>query len=101
MTETPAPAPRSGGLEPGAGRADILRSAMSRATGTRAIHGNRVGLQFEGPDTFDRWIEAIEGAEKFVLFENYILRDDVVQEACQLFDVDEKQVRVEASLYDD
>jgi cardiolipin synthase len=59
-------------------RADILRSAMSRATGTQAIHGNRVGLQFEGPDTFDRWIDAIGEAREFVLFENYILRDDPV-----------------------
>ena len=80
MSESPARnrTAREGGLESGSGRADILRSAMSRATGARAIHGNRVGLQFEGPDTFDRWIEAIEGARKFVLFENYILRDDAV-----------------------
>jgi cardiolipin synthase len=33
-------------------------------------------LQFEGPSTFDRWLEAIDGAREFVHFENYILRDD-------------------------
>jgi cardiolipin synthase len=35
-----------------------------------------VSLQFEGPATFDRWLEAIDGARSFVHFENYILRDD-------------------------
>lgn len=57
---------------------EILRSAMSRATGTGAIHGNAVALQFEGPATFDRWIEAIGEARDFVYFENYILRNDPV-----------------------
>lgn len=51
---------------------------MARATGARGIPGNRVSIQFEGPATFDQWLEAIAGAEQFVHFENYILRDDVV-----------------------
>lgn len=49
---------------------------MTRVTGSPRLDGNRIGLQFEGPSTFDRWIEAIDGAERFVHFENYILRDD-------------------------
>lgn len=50
--------------------------AMHRVTGSPRLDGNRIGLQFEGPSTFDRWIEAIDAAERFVHFENYILRDD-------------------------
>jgi cardiolipin synthase len=50
--------------------------AMERAAGARAVAGNTLGLQFEGPTTFDRWLEAIEAARHSVLFENYILRND-------------------------
>lgn len=53
-------------------------SAISRAAGSAAVDGNALLLQFEGPATFDAWIEAIEGARHFVHFENYILRDDSV-----------------------
>jgi cardiolipin synthase len=42
------------------------------------VGGNRVRLQFDGPATFDRWLEAIGAARRFVHFENYILRDDRV-----------------------
>ena len=55
--------------------------AMDRATGDPVVAGNTLKLQFEGPHTFDAWIEAIEGAERFVHFENYILRDDRVGRA--------------------
>jgi cardiolipin synthase len=52
-----------------------------RAVGDDGLPGNRVKLQFEGPSTFDRWIEAIAEARRFVHFENYILRDDRVGRA--------------------
>ena len=51
---------------------------MQRATGARRTDGNRIRLQFEGPLTFDTWIEAIASAERFVHFENYVFRDDPV-----------------------
>ncbi|MEK9509274.1 phospholipase D-like domain-containing protein [Gemmatimonadota bacterium Y43] len=60
---------------PGA-REGFPLEAMHRVTGSARLEGNRIGLQFEGPSTFDRWIEAIDSAERFVHFENYILRDD-------------------------
>ena len=66
---------RVGRPVPGAAEAFPLE-AMARATGSPRLEGNRMGLQFEGPSTFDRWIEAIDEAERFVHFENYILRDD-------------------------
>jgi cardiolipin synthase A/B len=51
---------------------------LSRATGGETICGNRVTLQFDGPSAFAMWIESIESAEKFVYFENYLVRDDAV-----------------------
>jgi cardiolipin synthase len=42
------------------------------------MEGNALRLQFDGPYTFDAWIEAIDGAKRYVHFENYILRDDRV-----------------------
>lgn len=50
--------------------------AMERATGAPRIEGNALRLEFEGSVAFDAWIEAILAAERFVHFENYILRDD-------------------------
>ena len=55
--------------------------AMDRAAGAPVMPGNALRLQFEGPLTFDAWIEAIDRAERFVHFENYILRDDRVGRA--------------------
>jgi len=81
MSEGATPEPGERSVGEGADRGEILRAAMSRATGTRAVQSSRVALQFEGPDTFDTWIDAIGSAEEFVYFENYILRDDPVGHA--------------------
>ena len=51
-------------------------SEIERAAGGPTICGNELRLQFEGPNTFAAWLEAIESAQKFVYFENYLLRDD-------------------------
>lgn len=51
---------------------------LARATGSETISGNRLRLQFDGPDTFSMWLEAIESAQRFVYFENYLVRDDIV-----------------------
>ena len=58
--------------------ATFPRQAMDRAAGSLVVPGNALRLQFEGPYTFEAWIEAIDRAEHFVHFENYILRDDRV-----------------------
>lgn len=52
--------------------------ALKRATGASRVDGNAIRLQFDGPDTFDAWIEAIDLARQYIHFENYILRDDRV-----------------------
>lgn len=54
---------------------------MERATGSVTIRGNRLRLQFEGSHTFDAWLEAIAGAQRFVYFENYVIRDDATGRA--------------------
>jgi cardiolipin synthase len=51
---------------------------IERATGAPTICGNEIRLQFDGPNTFSAWLDAIESAQEFVYFENYLLRDDVV-----------------------
>jgi cardiolipin synthase len=51
-------------------------SEIERAAGSPTICGNELRLEFEGPSTFAAWLEAIEGAQKFVYFENYLVRDD-------------------------
>lgn len=66
----------SGGRPPRA--APIPEWALRRATGASRVDGNALRLQFDGPETFDSWLEAIARAERFVHFENYILRDDPI-----------------------
>jgi phosphatidylserine/phosphatidylglycerophosphate/cardiolipin synthase-like enzyme len=51
---------------------------LERATGASRVDGNAIRLQFDGPYTFDAWIEAIDGARDYIHFENYIIRDDRV-----------------------
>jgi cardiolipin synthase A/B len=62
----------------GGGPASFPERAMGRATASSRIDGNRISLQFDGPATFDSWLDAIHRAERFVHFENYILRNDPV-----------------------
>ena len=54
---------------------------VERATGSPTHVGNLLRLQFEGSTTFDAWIEAIDRAQVFVYFENYVVRDDRVGRA--------------------
>ncbi len=65
---------------PGA-RSAFPLEAIERATGAPRIDGNALSLQFEGSSTFETWLEAIDRAQHFVHFENYILRDDRVGRA--------------------
>jgi cardiolipin synthase len=51
---------------------------IERATGSPTLQGNSIRLQFDGSSTFDAWLEAIESAQRFVYFENYLVRDDRV-----------------------
>ena len=55
--------------------------ALRRATGAARVDGNTLRIQFDGPYTFDAWMEAIRKATRYIHFENYILRDDRVGRA--------------------
>jgi cardiolipin synthase len=59
-------------------RRELPDWVLKRATGASRMEGNALRLQFDGPHTFDAWVEAIDDAKRFVHFENYILRDDRV-----------------------
>lgn len=71
---------------------------LKRATGASRLDGNAIRLQFDGPYTFDAWIEAIDAAETFIHFENYIIRDDQVGRVFQDALVRKAQEGVEVRL---
>lgn len=54
---------------------------ISRATSCDTIPDNEIRLHFEGPSMFEAWLDSIAAAEKFVYFENYLVRDDEIGRA--------------------
>jgi cardiolipin synthase len=54
----------------------LSRPSFRRVASARLSSGNRVRLLRDGPETFAAWLEAIDGASRFVDLENYILEDD-------------------------
>jgi cardiolipin synthase A/B len=58
--------------------AEALDHALTRATGSRALPGNRVGLLIDGPATYAAMERQITAAERRIHLENYIIRDDSV-----------------------
>jgi cardiolipin synthase len=83
-TQPPAPAPAPAN-EPArvhstAGSVRVTmrmaERAMSRASDARQVHGNTARLLASGTQAFRAWLDAIEGAQRYVHLENYIIRDD-------------------------
>ena len=54
----------------------LAEQAFSRAAGAPLIEGNALELLIDARATFDAWLVAIRGAQRAILFENYIFRDD-------------------------
>ena len=52
--------------------------AFDRATGAPSIEGNALRLLLDARENYPAWLAAIERAQRFVLFESYIIDDDVV-----------------------
>jgi cardiolipin synthase len=50
--------------------------AIDRMAAARPIPGNRVTLLQDGPEAFGAMLALITGAERYIHFENYIIRDD-------------------------
>ena len=55
--------------------------AFDRATGAPSTDGNAVQLLLDAAQNYPAWLAAIEKAQRFVLFESYIVDDDAVGQA--------------------
>jgi cardiolipin synthase len=82
LSRDPAAPPaleRAAAGSPGAGLRTLVRyaeRAMVRSSDSVQVRGNTARLLKDGPEAFDRWLAAIEAAERWVHLENYIVRDD-------------------------
>ena len=54
----------------------LAAQAFSRAAGAPLVHGNSIRLLKDARENYPAWLEAIRSAEKYIYFENYIIRDD-------------------------
>ncbi|HQR17596.1 MAG TPA: hypothetical protein PK948_04475, partial [Gemmatimonadales bacterium] len=54
----------------------MAERALARAGGTRFIPGNATRLLLDGPEAYPAMLDAIDRAESWIHFENYIIRDD-------------------------
>ena len=54
----------------------VTQRAIDRAAAARPVPGNRVALLQDGPSAYGAMLALIEGATRFIHFENYIIRDD-------------------------
>src|SRR5215475_5385493 len=52
--------------------------ALSRAAGAPLVAGNRVKLLRDATENYPAWLAAIEGAQRSITLESYILADDSV-----------------------
>lgn len=58
----------------------LADQAFSRAAGAPLIAGNYVRLLRDGRENYGAWLDAIAGARRQVLLENYIFREDATGE---------------------
>jgi cardiolipin synthase len=58
------------------GERSLMDQAFSRAAGARRIVGNSARLLRDATENYPAWLDAISAAERYVCFENYIIRDD-------------------------
>ena len=67
------------GADGGATLARLLADRLfSRVAGAAPVEGNAVRLLRDGADNYPAWLAAIASAQRYVHFENYIIRDDEV-----------------------
>lgn len=55
-----------------------LDRALTRVSGAPLRTGNSITLLHNGPATFDDWLNAIAGAQRWVHLENYIFKGDAI-----------------------
>ena len=63
------------------GEAERFDRAFARAAGAPLTSGNVVRLLLDARENFPAWLAAIEGAQRYILFESYIIADDRVGRA--------------------
>jgi len=56
----------------------LLEHAFVRATGSPRIEGNAVRILRDAAENYPAWLDAIANAERTILFESYLWRDDDV-----------------------
>jgi cardiolipin synthase A/B len=54
----------------------LADQAFSRAAGAPLVEGNRVALLCDAAENYPAWLDAINGAQRWVHFESYIIHDD-------------------------
>ena len=61
-----------------AAEADRFDRAFARAAGAVPTDGNAVRLLLDCKENFPAWLESIKAATSYVLFESYIVADDII-----------------------
>lgn len=59
----------------------LAEQALSRAAGAPLLSGNSVELLIDAAAHYTAWLTAIRNAQRYVMLENYIVRDDEVGHA--------------------
>ena len=59
----------------------LAQQTFSRVAGAPLIAGNAVELLIDAPAHFKAWLSSIRGAQRSILFENYIFCDDEIGRA--------------------
>jgi len=57
---------------------ELAEQALSRSSGAPVIGGNAVRILRDSTENYPAWLEAIGGARRYILFENYIIARDSV-----------------------
>lgn len=60
---------------------DLAQRAFDRTSGAPLIAGNAVRVLLDAAENYPAWLEAIRGARRSILFENYIVEEDAVGRA--------------------
>jgi len=68
------PTPAAWGHRP----TDHIGGAFARAAGSQLSEHNEVRLLIDGCGNFPAWLEAIQDAKRYILFESYIVADDTL-----------------------
>ena len=75
-TRSPHFAPRTSHAFPRVADPVTQATTLDRAAGSRPIGGNAVTLLVDGTEAYPAMLELIAKAERWIHFENYIIRDD-------------------------